>query len=334
MFYPIRKLSLLALLFAADFAMGDVLYMKNGDQITGDIKRVWDGEVTIEPTYTDEFAVDLSEVDYIESDREFDIELSDGREMSGQFPGKDESGNQVIQTASESASAPLANFFEVEEPQDDFEWESNIEFSAALNRGNTESENFKMKADTSIRIRDHRQIGEVTFFREELAGLSTQEKDLYKYGYNWLFRDPWFFSANVSYERDPIIELHSRIIASAGVGIDIWNTPRRVLSVQLGYGGQQEDIGLDKSGSSVLTWSLRYQQEVLNDDLEIYHNQTVTENMTGRDNTSVKTTTGLRYEFNDTMFSTLSIDYDYESDPVDLADNEDIAILVGIGLEF
>jgi len=37
----------------------DVLVMKNGDRITGEITQIWDAEVTIEPEYSDEFKVDV-----------------------------------------------------------------------------------------------------------------------------------------------------------------------------------------------------------------------------------------------------------------------------------
>ncbi|MDH3865216.1 MAG: hypothetical protein OEV10_14730, partial [Gammaproteobacteria bacterium] len=60
---------------APTLATADVLYLKNGDRITGAIKRIWDDEVTIEPEYSDEFQVDLPLVARIESDRDFEIEM-------------------------------------------------------------------------------------------------------------------------------------------------------------------------------------------------------------------------------------------------------------------
>ena len=39
-------------------ATAGVLHMKNGDQISGKIKKIWGGDVFIEPSYADEFAVD------------------------------------------------------------------------------------------------------------------------------------------------------------------------------------------------------------------------------------------------------------------------------------
>lgn len=334
--------------FLCQTAYADVLVLKNGDRISGEIKKIWDNEVTIEPAYSDEFKVDLPAVDHIESDRDFEIELENGTEIVGRLGGVDTEGKQVITAGEETIAVPLAKLFELEEPEKPFKWESNIEFSAAVNRGNTDSLNTKLKADTIVKIPGHRHLGEITFFREELTELVTQERvvtqdqDLFKYDYNWLFREPWFFSTKLSFERDPIIELDQRIIISAGIGLDIWNTPRKELSVQLGFGGQTETIGSPTSDpvgpvtseSSVATWSLRYRQDFFSDDLELYHNNSITTNISGRTNTSYKTTTGLRYEVTDLLYANVSVDFDYETQPVEAAEKEDIALLVGIGLEF
>ncbi len=109
-----------------------------------------------------------------------------------------------------------------------------MDFSAALNSGNTDSSNTRLRADTTVKFPGHRHIGEVTFLKEDLAGVTTQDKDLFTYDYNWLFHDPWFLGTKLSFERDRIIELDQRVILSAGIGRDIWNTPRKALSVQLG----------------------------------------------------------------------------------------------------
>ena len=167
----------------------------------------------------------------------------------------------------------------------------------------------------------------------------TKAQELFRYNYNWLFRDPWFFSTQLSFERDPIINLKNRVIVSAGLGRDIWNTPRRALSAQLGAGAQREEIG-DVSTesvvteSSVLTWSLRYRQDFFSDNMELYHNHAITYNVSGRTNTSYKTTTGLSYEITDLLYVNLSVDVDYETNPAGDAENEDIALLVGLGAEF
>jgi len=325
---------IVAALLTGQAANADVLVLKNGDRITGEIKRIWGTEITIEPEYSDEFKVEMPAVDHIESEREFEIEFQDGRSLVAQLNGADSDGNQIIMAGEETVAVPLAEIFELDEPEDDFDWESHVELSTAFNSGNTDSSNTKLRADTTVKFSDHRHIGEITFFHENLAGLTTKEQDLFKYDYNWLFRDPWFFSTQLSFEQDPIIELESRVILSVGIGRDIWDTPRRELSAQLGAGAQTEEIGPASTQSGVLTWSLRYRQDFFGNDLELYHNHSITSNISGRTNTSYKSTTGLRYEISDRFFANLSVDFDYETDPVDLAENEDVALLFGLGLEF
>lgn len=312
----------------------DVLVLKNGDRITGEITKIWDAEITIEPEYSDEFNVDMPAVAYIESEREFEIDLVDGRELLVTFAGADAEGHQIIKTGSGTEILPLANMLELDEPEDDFDWESFVDLSGDLKKGNTESRNSKLRAETTLRLGDHRHISDITFFREELAGVTTKEQDLFNYNYNWLFNDPWFLSGLFSYERDPIIELASRFTVSAGLGFDIWNTPRRTLNVQLGIGLRAEEISDESETSTVATWVLRYSQDFFREDLTLFHNHSITPTISGRTNTSYKTSTGLRYEITDLLYANLSLDYDYETVPAVTAKNEDIVLLFGLGLEF
>ena len=312
-------------------ANADILVMKNGDKITGEIKRIWDGEISIEPEYSDEFEVDIPAVDHIISDREFEIELEDGRELIATMGGADESGNQVLKTEAEAVAVTLADFLEVDEPEDFYDWETNVDLSSNFNRGNTDSSNSQLRSDAMFKHGDHRHRGEVTFIREEQNQLTTKEKDLFQYGYNWLFGDPWFLAGQLSFERDPIIQLDGRAIAAVGLGRDIWDTPRRSLNFALGLGVQEEDIGGDSATTSVATWTLRFGYDLFNGDMELFHNQDFNSNLSGRTNANFNTSTGLRFEITDLLYLNLTLDFDYQTHPVTGINNEDIAFLFGFG---
>ncbi len=204
----------------------------------------------------------------------------------------------------------------------------------AVNSGTTDSLNTKLAANTTLTIGDHRHYGDFTLIREEQNSLATKEQDLVRYNYNWLFNDPWFFSAAMSLERDPIRELDGRAILTAGMGRDIWNTPRLTLNIQLGAGVITEEIEMSNDQSTVAAWTLRYRQDLFAKDLEIYHNNSITYYIDGRANTIYKTTTGLRYEITDLLYANFSVDYDYETQPAATATNEDLAVLFGVGVEF
>ena len=325
---------------APAIASADVLVLKNGDRITGEIKRIWDNEVTIEPEYADEFEVDLPMVDHIESDREFEIDLNDGTSVIATFSGQSEDGQQIITTPIESIELRLADVLELDEPEEFYDWESHVDLSSTINKGNTDSSNSRLRADGMFKHGDHRHRGEVTFFREEQNDITSQEQDRFTYNYNWLFNDPWFFTAGLNYERDPIVQLDSRVIVSAGIGHDIWNTPRKFLTVQLGAGYQNEDIAQESTDSSVAVWDLRFRHDFIGDDMEVFHNHTIRSNLSGRTNTSYRTSTGVSYEITDLLYASVSLDYDYDTNPAEPADpaqtveNDDLALMFGLGLEF
>jgi putative salt-induced outer membrane protein YdiY len=328
------NLLIIYLFFTSLIAEAGVLVLKNGDRITGSIERIWDDEIVIEPDYSDEFAVDLSVVDHLFSDQEFDIKLRDGRELLAKFSGPDEDGLQKISIDGESYSIALASIFELDEPEKEFDWESHVDLSTTFNSGNTNTSSVFLRADSTIKVPNHRHLLELSTSHESTENVTTKEQSLLRYNYNWFFNDPWFMSVQTSYERDPIIELESRIIASVGIGFDFWDTPRRTLSVQLGAGGQTEEISMASTDSSVATWTLRYRQGLLNDDLELFHNHTITSNIGGRTNTSYKTSTGVRYEITDLLYASLTFDYDYETNPPPDIENEDSTLLIGLGAEF
>jgi len=321
-------------LFLGAEAYADVLVLKNGDRITGDVKRIWDAEVTIEPEYSDEFKVDLDAISHIESTREFEIEFYDGRSIDAQLGGESAAGEQIFTSESGSVTAPLADMLELNEPEVAFEWDTIVEVAASINRGNTDSTTGKVRAYSTVKVNDHRHNGDIEYFREKLAEDITKQRDLFKYSYNYLFTRNWFFTADASVERDPIIKLENRTIFSAGVGLDIWDTPRRSLSIKLGAGFQSEDIDSVETDGTVANWSLNYRQDFFSDDVEVFHRQNIVANISGRKNTSYRTTTGFGYEITDMLSANVSLDYNYETDPADEALNEDIAFLLGIAAEF
>jgi putative salt-induced outer membrane protein YdiY len=321
-------------LLVPSFGAADVLYLKNGDRITGTIKRIWDDEVTIEPEYSDEFQVDLPLVARIESDRDFEIEMPDGADVVAKMQGTDDDGNQLLVIDGESIAVPLGELREVDEPDDYYDWEVLVDYSLSVSDGNTDSLNSRLAGEAMFKHGDHRHIGNVTQIREELDSATTKDQSLLTYNYNWLFNDPWFFAANAQFERDPIRELQHRITASAGIGRDIWNDPDRFLNVQLGAGFTDEEIGLESETSTVVAWILRFRHEFFHDDFEVFHNHSIVETIEGRDNTIIKTSTGLRYEITDLLYLNVSLDWDHESQPAGTAENTDKTFVIGAGLEF
>lgn len=329
-----RVIAVAGLVSTVSVAHAEHIVMKNGDKITGTISKIWDDELFIEPAYTDEFAVDMPDIAYIESDRVFEITLADGTDVDAEFKGGDDDGNQVVVINGETRAIPIAQIEEAEEPEDYYDWESTVDLSGSIRQGNTESSNSRLNAHSILKLGDHRHIGDFVYNRETNDSVTSKQQTLLTYNYNWLFTDDWFVSGLATYERDPIRELDRRVIVGGGIGYDIWNQADRLLSVQLGLGGQSEEIGMENNENGIAYWNLRFSYDLVGGDLVLFHNHNINHNISGRDNTVIKTSTGARYEITDLLYANIEFVWDYEAEPAAGAQNEDTSLLFGLGLEF
>jgi len=314
-------------------AQNEYVIMVNGDRISGEIKQIWDEELIIEPAYADEFSVDMEDVAEIVSEREFELEFDDGSELTARLNGADEQGEQIFVAGDEVSRRDLSQLAELDEIDEYFDWDSRIDSSVVINEGNTDSRTFRTTANTNLKLGDHRHIGDLTLAEESRNNETTKQQSLISYNYNWLFTDSAYFAAVASFERDPVRNLNKRFTGGAGVGYDIWQDAGKSLTIQAGLGQRREVIDDIEENDPIAFWSMRLSYDMTG-DLNAFHSQRIDKSLGGRHNTVIKTSTGIRYEITDLLYLRLEVAYDYESQPAEGAEEEDLAILAGFGLEF
>ena len=329
-------LGLLMLIAPASYA--GQIFMKNGDVITADIMKIWDKDVAIEPAYADEFTIDLDAIDHFESDREFDIKFAEGRDAKAKLIGGGE-GTQVLQIDGTTTEVPVMQLAELDEPEDDFDWDSNIDLNSVVNTGNTDNVSIMLQFKTNLKTGDHRHIGSFSFSREEQNSVTVKEQDRVDYSYNWSFRDPWFVGLNVSGERDPIRDLNHRATLGGGIGYNFWDDASRFFQLQAVAGYLTEEFdsdnidGLESNESATAGWIVRFRYRLIK-DLTIFHDHSATTNVSGRSNNIFQSQTGVRYEITDLLYANFQFDFDYESEPSAGNESTDTTTLLGLGLEF
>jgi putative salt-induced outer membrane protein YdiY len=340
---------LLAMIFFTQGVSGGVIQMKNGDRITGSISKIWDGDVFIEPDYADEFSVDQVDIAYIEADREFDLELEDGTSVVGSLAGADAEGNQLIIVDGREQAIPMSSLTELEEPDEINDWAANADLNATFNSGNTNNSNVAMSVDFMIKRDRHTNFLDLLWqdekqkIRDPDTGIEettkVKDRDRYRYNYNYDVGDPWFIGSSASYERDPVKGLEYRYNVVPAAGYNFWDDAGKTLGFQIGAGYQAEefldDLGVKtEQDGAVGAFLLRYRYDFGSPDLEIYFNNSTVAAFYGRDNVVSQFNLGSKYEISDLLYFNLELLVDYETEPVEGAKNEDIALLVGFGLEF
>src|ERR1700722_19474574 len=85
----------------------DIVYMSNGDKITGEIQSLSQGQLSVKPRYTSTaFVIDWSEVDHIESAQDFVIADPEGKLYTGTL-GKGTEGRTLAIDKGVIATLPL-----------------------------------------------------------------------------------------------------------------------------------------------------------------------------------------------------------------------------------
>ena len=70
---------------AAAAASADVLYLNSGDRLTGEIDHIGGGKIVLKTEFADTIAVKLETVKHLESDKVFEMRMTDGGKQRGQF---------------------------------------------------------------------------------------------------------------------------------------------------------------------------------------------------------------------------------------------------------
>ncbi|MGD8347461.1 MAG: DUF481 domain-containing protein [Lysobacterales bacterium] len=311
----------------------DQVKMSNGDIITGTVTKIEDGKVFIDPAYADEFAVDVAEVASIEAEQTFDIVLEDGSEKPAKFDHGDD-GMQTLVIEGQRRNVSMADVTLAVPPKPWYERTSKIEANLTWNSGNTDSQNNLIFADTQLRLGDHRHGGNLTFARDKTGDVYTKKQDLLNYSYNFMIADPWYLGATATYERDPIKDLDHRYQLGAIIGRDLINDDRRFLSINAGVGYSEEQYdGVTESGATGL-WDLRYTHDFRDGSVAFFHNHNISQHFYGEDNLIFKSNTGFNFDIIDGIYTSISLRYDYETEPPEGNENEDTTLAVGVGARF
>lgn len=313
-------------------ASEDQVILANGDRITGTIKRIWDGELFIEPAYADEFALELSAVDRIVSDRRFEFELGGEQKIVGRLE-IDPSGSMTLVTDSGREELALVDIEELEELSEGWDWAIRTDLSVNGSEGNSNDSQLTWQSYGRLEIEDQRHELDFRIDRASRDGETSQDRTRANYLYSWFMTDQWFLQAGIGGERDPVRDLDRRVSAGGGLGYQFFDDAHRKLEFTVSAVGIDEELGGVSNRSLAARWGAKYRQELLAGNLEFFHDHSLWAYVSGRDTTLIKTSTGFRWDVWADIYFNTQIDWDYETDPAQGAENEDIRYSVGLGVE-
>jgi putative salt-induced outer membrane protein YdiY len=322
------------LVLGSSTAFADVVYMKNGDRLTGDVEKIWNEEIFIEPEYGDTYAIELEYVSHVQTDEEFEVELREGRLISviGRL-GLDDKGRPAVIVDDGQTTYPLSKIDNMEKIEEFFDWGVRSDIAVNVASGNSNTKSGRFYAMGRIKLGEHRHLLELTSDGQRAEGVLTKDqKDVY-YEDLWTFHDDWFVRGSLSWTRDPIRDLESRSQFYIGPGFHFWDDSDRTLNFSAGPNVLVENIGGEKRKSVAFQTIFRYEQRFLNDDLVLFHQFDAQRVIKGRANKILRSSTGLRWDLPRELYLNMQVNLALESNPAEGQANGDITYLIGVGLE-
>ncbi len=310
----------------------DQIMLKNGDRITGEIQQIWDGELIIDTGYTDEFGIALSAISQVITERSFRFELDDEEKITARLEPADD-GKAMLIADGERQVIALTDIEELEEISDGLSWMLRTDLSLDGSEGNSDDLKFSWQGFGEIESGDHRHQLNLRMDKAERNGITSQDQQRASYLYSWFMADRWFLQAGLGAERDPVRDLTRRLSAGGGLGYQFFDDANRLFEVSLAAVGFDEEIGIQSNESVAAQWITRYRRSILTGDLDFFHNHQISHYLSGRNTTLIKTSTGIRWDVWADIYFNTQFDWDYETDPAQGADNEDIRYMIGLGVE-
>jgi putative salt-induced outer membrane protein YdiY len=227
-------------------ASKDVIVMKNGDRITGDIKGLNAGVLSVRVSYIDgRIAMQWSQIAHLESNKLYLVHTESGAVYTGKLSTSGESNDppiriEVAMTPERAVEIPPRKIISLGPTSDSF-WHR---FDGAINTGLTFSkgnESVQYNLSSQLAYYRERWTGQVgynaTIGSNSGAPLTTRNQtnlDILRL-LRW---NNWFYAGYASFLQSSVQELNLQTTLGAGVGRYLKNTNRASIYVAGGFGWQ------------------------------------------------------------------------------------------------
>ena len=332
-----RSLQLAALLAMSlvGSVQADTLLLHNGDRLSGTLVSIADQKVAFETVYAGLLTIEQRVVAQLETSRVYNFRgaaferqgrllMLDGRQGVGQpddFAPIDIASIESADRQRVIAMLPL-------------DWVSRVDLSAVFSSGNSSTESFNTLAESRLKRPNAEHL--VTLLRntEKAEGATSKDQVDLSYGFKRFISPRWYGSANSNYFRDELKDIDQRLSIGAGLGFQLANSRRGVLSTEVGVSAVQERLnGVDRTNPAG-RWAIDFQRYFFDRRIEVFHRQTLLAIASEGRGQVLTSSTGLRFALSERVDTALRTDLNYETNPPQGSEKTDTTYTLGVGLKF
>jgi hypothetical protein len=230
----------------------DTLVMQNGNEITGEVKGLDQGQLTFKTDDLGTLSVNWERVASIVGKKTVLVEMVDGTRYVGVMEKPAEARQVALRTDDGLEKVAMDRVFRINPMEKTF-W-GGLKGSFSLGASFTRSSDvlqLNVSGDVSKRTRRSINSLDLTLITTKETDQSTQNISL-GYAYVKLFRHRWVLPGIAAYERNQSLGIQNRIIVGGGVGRWLIESNRQTLAAFAGLDLNFEDTtGTDAGQTSI-----------------------------------------------------------------------------------
>jgi len=317
----------------------DIVTLKNGDNITGEIKTLSKADLSVDPDYGENiFVIDWNEVEYIESKREFIIETAGGRRMVGTIRTDPDSKTKILVEGDEGTISINQYDLVYLKPVEENFW-SRLDFSAdfgfSLTKANdTRQLNARLtggylaeKWSTNLRFD--------TLFNSR-NDVEDSKRAEFNGNYRRYLTRRWFGNGMISFLQSSELELDLRSTLGGGIGNAIIKNNRWTFSAMGGIVWTNENFENPELEAKDSAEAFAGVELDIFDvgDLDIISSFTIYPSLTESERVRMNFGTDFQWELISDFFFRVGVSENYDSSPPNDTPQNDYVFSTSIGWSY
>jgi putative salt-induced outer membrane protein YdiY len=318
----------------------DIVEMRNGDRITGEIKKLDRGQLSLSTSSMGTISIEWQDIDRVTSKELYVIELQDGSRIDGRLGATADGGQLVVTYGDATRTVPMDDIIWIDPLKLDGSrfkrWDGSISAGFDATKANNDSslsvafsarrraEAFRIDLDSSVYSRS--QDGAEDSLRASFGG-----------AYRRLLPERWFWAAVGTAERNDELGIDLRTLGGGGFGRYLVQTGRSLWSVTGGSvlvneqraGGESGETNVEGFFSTAFEFfTYDTPKTSLTTTLSVF--PSITDAGRVRGNLDI----ALRQELVKDLFFDLSFYQSYDSEPPEEGQTSDYGIVTSLGYSF
>ncbi len=312
----------------------DVVHLNNGDQVSGEIKKMGANSVVIETKYAGEIELNWPDIATLTTDEQVSILMSDDSRVKGKIASIED--GRINFDGGSPSSVKFSDVSKVHPGLPGaYLGSGHVHVGGFRSQGNTEK--YALHADIEYILQNEKnRYTAGTIYNLGADTGKENENNLRAYGkYDRFIDKNWYGYVNSDFTKDRFQNLDYRVYGGVGLGYQFWDDDTKYLSFEAGPGYTYESFRTGEDRNYVTArWAVKFHYWLIGDRLQLFHDHEGLISVEDVDDTLVRTRTGFRVPVYQGFDLLAEFDYDYKNKPAAGSEQADYRYIVGIGYVF